>query len=381
MRPVRTSVVTAAAAVAALTAVTGCADKSDAKSDGSADAIQVTATDSSCKLSKTDFPAGHVKFEIENKGSKVTEVYLLFPDDRIVAERENIGPGLKQQLTAEVKAGSYEVACKPGMKGDGIRQKVNVTGGTTAKRNPQLDTAVAEYRKYAQEQADETLPKVKVFTDAVRAGDLDAAKKAFAPSRLGWERTEPVAESFGDIDPKTDTREDGLEKGQKWTGWHRLEKSLWVDGKIGQDEKDLATELDKDLADWQKRVGTAEITPTSMANGAKELLDEVATGKITGEEDRYSHTDLSDFKGNVEGAQKAYELLKPVASKNDAALTAELDKQFAALNTLLDKYRTDKNSYDFTAYDKVGAGDRKQLSDTVNALAEPLSKLAAAVTK
>ncbi|WP_406508875.1 iron uptake system protein EfeO [Streptomyces sp. NBC_00212] len=381
MRPVRTSVVTAAAAVAALTAVTGCADKSDAKSGGAGDAIQVTATDSSCKLSKTDFPAGHVKFDIENKGSKVTEVYLLFPDDRIVAERENIGPGLKQQLTAEVKAGSYEVACKPGMKGDGIRQKVNVTGGAAVKRNPQLDTAVAEYRKYAQEQADETLPKVKVFTDAVRAGDLEAAKKAFAPSRLGWERTEPVAESFGDIDPLTDTREDGLEKGQKWTGWHRLEKSLWADNKIGPDEKGLATQLDKDLADWQKRVGTAEITPTSMANGAKELLDEVATGKITGEEDRYSHTDLSDFKGNVEGAQKAYELLKPVASKNDAALTTELDKQFAALNTLLDKYRTDKTSYDFTSYDKVGEGDRKQLSDTVNALAEPLSKLAAAVTK
>ncbi|MFE9373450.1 iron uptake system protein EfeO [Streptomyces sp. NPDC006711] len=382
MRPVRTSVVTAAAAVAALTAVTGCADKSDAKADGAAGSIQVTATDSSCKLSKSDFPAGHVKFDIENKGSKVTEVYLLFPDDRIVAERENIGPGLKQQLTAEVKAGTYEVACKPGMKGDGIRQKVTVTGGATAvKRNPQLDAAVAEYRKYAQEQADETLPKAKVFTDAVRAGDLDAAQKAFAPSRLGWERTEPVAESFGDIDPKTDTREDGLEKGQKWTGWHRLEKSLWADQKIGQDEKDLATQLDKDLADWQKRVGTAEITPTSMANGAKELLDEVATGKITGEEDRYSHTDLSDFKGNVEGAQKAYELLKPVASKNDAALTAELDKQFASLNTLLDQYRTDKTSYDFTPYDKVSEGDRKKLSDAVNALAEPLSKLAAAVAK
>ncbi|MCX5382778.1 iron uptake system protein EfeO [Streptomyces sp. NBC_00083] len=380
MRPVRTSVVTAAAAVAALTAVTGCADKSDAKADGSG-AVQVTATDTSCKLSKTDFAAGHVKFDIENKGSKVTEVYLLFPDDRIVAERENIGPGLKQQLTAEVKAGSYEVACKPGMKGDGIRQKVTVTGGTEAKRNPQLDTAVAEYRKYAQEQADETLPKVKVFTDAVRAGDVDAAKKAFAPSRLGWERTEPVAESFGDIDPKTDTREDALEKGQKWTGWHRLEKSLWADGKIGDDEKGLATELDKDLTDWQKRVGTAEITPTSMANGAKELLDEVATRKITGEEDRYSHTDLSDFKANVEGAQKAYELLKPVAAKNDATLTTELDKQFASLNTLLDKYRTDPASYDFTSYDKVSEGDRKQLSDAVNALAEPLSKLAAAVTK
>lgn len=118
-----------------------------------------------------------------------------------------------------------------------------------------------------------------------------------------------------------------------------------------------------------------------MANGAKELLDEVATGKVTGEEERYSHTDLVDFKANVEGAEKSYELLKPIATKNDAALNASLDKQFASLNTLLDTYRADRTSYDFTSYDKVGKADRKKLSDAVNALAEPLSKLAAAVTK
>lgn len=244
-----------------------------------------------------------------------------------------------------------------------------------------MDKAVAGYRTYVQAQADETLPKVKVFTDAVAAGDIEAAKKAYADSRIGWERTEPVAESFGDIDPKVDVREDGLEDGQKWTGWHRLEKALWQDKKLGAEEKALAPVLYKDLVDWQKRVGKAEITPTSMANGAKELLDEVATGKVTGEEERYSHTDLIDFKANVEGAQKAYELLKPIASKNDAALTTTLDKQFAALNTLLDKYREDKNSYEFTSYEKVGKADRKELSDAVNALAEPLSQLAAAVTK
>ncbi|WP_406402940.1 iron uptake system protein EfeO [Streptomyces sp. NBC_00879] len=379
MRPVRLSVVTAAATVAALTAVTGCSEKSDAKAaDG---AIAVTAKDDSCEVSKKEFPAGHVELAIENKGSKVTEVYLLFPDDRIVSERENIGPGTKQKLTAEVKAGDYEIACKPGMKGDGIRQKVTVTGGKAAKRSPEMDKAVADYRTYVQTQADETLPKVKVFTDAVQAGDIEAAKKAYADSRIGWERTEPVAESFGDIDPKVDLREDGLEKGQKWTGWHTLEKALWQDKKIGPAEKTLATTLITDLTAWQKRVGKAEITPTSMANGAKELLDEVATGKVTGEEERYSHTDLVDFKANVEGAQKSYELLKPVASKNDPKLVAELDKQFAALNTLLDKYRKSPASYEFTSYDKVGKAERKELSDGVNALAEPLSKLAAAVVK
>lgn len=385
MRAVRLTVVTAAATAATLAAVTGCTQKSDGKSED--DAVQVIAKDDSCEVSKKEFPAGHVKLNVENRGSKVTEVYVLFPDDRIVTERENIGPGTKATITAEIKAGDYAIACKPGMKGDGIRQQVKATGAGAGavKRSPEMDAAVAAYRQYVQAQADETLPKVKVFTDAVRAGDVEAAKKAYADSRIGWERTEPVAESFGDIDPKVDVREDGLEAGQDpakdWTGWHRLEKALWQDKKIGDREKQLATLLDKDLADWQKRVGKAEITPTSMANGAKELLDEVATGKVTGEEERYSHTDLVDFKANVEGAQKSFELLKPVAQKNDPKLVAELDKQFAALNALLDEYRTDKTGYVFTSYEKVSKEQRKELSDGVNALAEPLSKLAAAVVK
>ncbi|WP_432020431.1 iron uptake system protein EfeO [Streptomyces sp. 1222.5] len=378
MRAVRLTV-TAAVTTAALTALSACTAKSDAK-DG--DAIQVTAADTTCETSSKTVPAGHVTLKIENKGSRATEVEIVFPDDRIVSEKENIGPGTKYTLTAEVKAGSYEIACRPGMKGHGVRQKLTVTGsGKTAKRDPELDQAVAGYRQYAQDQADRTVPLAEKFAEAIKAGDLDAAKKAYAPSRLGWERTEPVAESFGDIDPKTDTRADGLEKGQKWTGWHRLEKALWQDKKIGAEEKTLAGQLVTDLEDWRKRVGKAEITPTSMANGAKELLDEVATGKVTGEEDRYSHTDLVDFKGNVEGAQKAYELLKPVVAKNDPALTGELDKQFTALNGLLDKYRSDKTSYDFVSYDKVTEAQRKELHDSVNALAEPLSKLAAAVVK
>ncbi|MFD3876616.1 iron uptake system protein EfeO [Streptomyces microflavus] len=382
MRPVRFSAVATLAAVTALTAVTGCAEKADAGGDG---AVKVIATDTSCEVSKKTFPSGHLQLAVENKGSKVTEVYVLYPDDRIVTERENIGPGTKANITAEIKAGSYEIACKPGMKGDGIRQKVEATGGKAVKRDPELDAAVAAYRQYTLDQAEETLPKAKVFAGAVKAGDIEAAKKAYAESRIGWERTEPVAESFGDIDPKVDLREDGLEEGQDlekdWTGWHRLERSLWQDKKITARDKELADLLIKDLTVWQKKVGTAEITPTSMANGAKELLDEVATGKVTGEEERYSHTDLVDFKANVEGAEKSYELLKPVASRNDAALTKELDTRFAELNTLLDKYRADKSTYVFTSYDKVGKAERKELSDGVNALAEPLSKLAAAVAK
>ncbi|MET9615606.1 iron uptake system protein EfeO [Kitasatospora indigofera] len=374
-RSTAASLLTLAVAAAALT---GCSQKKDDKS--SADAVQVTASDSACEVSRTSFPAGHVSIEVQNKGSKSTEVYVYAAGDKIVTERENIGPGTKATIAAEIKAGEYEIACKPGMVGDGIRQKITVTGDASAAAgatDPRLTAAVDSYRKYAQEQADATIPVVQQFADAVKAGDLEKAKSLFAASRVGWERTEPVAESFGDIDPKTDTREDGLEAGQEWTGWHKLEKSLWADGAITDADKKLADQLVTDLKDWQTKVPTAEITATSMANGAKELLDEVATGKVTGEEDRYSHTDLSDFAANVEGAKYAYELLKPVAAEKDAELAKTLDGEFAALQALLAKYKQADATY--TSYDKVTEAERKAFSDAVNALAEPLSKLAAAV--
>lgn len=377
----RTTAVTLLSLAVAGAALAGCSKKDDGatvSADGGGP-VQVSADDSKCDLSRTSFPAGHVEFAVQNKGSKVTEVYVYADGDKIVTERENIGPGTKVTINAEIKAGTYEVACKPGMTGDGIRQKITVTAGASAsaKADDRLTRAVADYRKYAQEQADATVPVVEQFAAAITAGDVEKAKSLFAPSRVGWERTEPVAESFGDIDPKTDTREDALEAGQQWTGWHRIEKSLWVDGRIGDEEKTLATQLVADLKDWQKRIPEAEITPTGMANGAKELLDEVSKNKITGEEDRYSHTDLSDFAANVEGARQAYELLKPVAAENDAELSKTLDAEFEKTADLLAKYRQADGTY--TSYDKVTEAERKTFSDAVNALGEPLSKLAAAV--
>ncbi|MEV7782092.1 iron uptake system protein EfeO [Kitasatospora sp. NPDC088351] len=374
-RSTAATLLTLAVATAALA---GCSQKKDDKA--SSDAVKVNATDSACEVSKTTFPAGHVVIDITNKGSKTTEVYVYGDGDKIITERENIGPGTKATINAEIKAGSYEVACKPGMVGDGIRQKITVTGdGATAaaSADPRLVSAVAAYRTYAQEQADATIPAVEAFAAAIKAGDLEKAKSLYAPSRTGWERTEPVAESFGDVDPKTDTREDKLEPGQQWTGWHKLEKSLWADAKIGDEEKTLADQLVNDLKDWQKKIPEAEITATSMANGAKELLDEVATNKITGEEDRYSHTDLADFAANVEGAEKAYELLKPVAAEKDAELAKTLDAEFESIQALLARYKQADGTY--TSYDKVTEAERKTFSDAVNSLGEPLSKLAAAV--
>lgn len=94
----------------------------------SGSAVKIVASDTACDVADTDLPAGETTFKIENKGDDVTEVYVYAPGDKIVTEKENIGPGTSVNLTVDLAAGKYEIACKPGQKGDGIRQDIKVSG-------------------------------------------------------------------------------------------------------------------------------------------------------------------------------------------------------------------------------------------------------------
>ena len=340
--------------------------------------ITVQAADTACQVSTGEAPAGTITFNITNGGSKVTEFYLYGTGDRILGEVENIGPGLSRQLIVEVPdGGTYTTACKPGMIGDGIRAPFTVTGAAARSidTNAKLAEATAGYKRYTTSQIEALVPKTQEFVDAVKAGDVEKAKALYPVARTYWERIEPVAESFGDIDPKIDGRDDG-EPGVEFTGFHRLEKDLWQDG-LKPDSSQMADRLMADIKDLQARVGTVELTPVQLANGAKELLDEVATGKITGEEDRYSHTDLWDFKANVEGSQGAVAALRPVIDEKDPTLGPLLDERFAAVDQLLDGYRAGDG---FKSYTELTQDDIKKMTDAVDALSEPVSQVAGVVT-
>ena len=352
---------------------TGPTAASTAPADGGR--VTVTASDDACALSRTELTEGRNVFAVTNEGSQVTEVYLYADGDRIVTEKEGITPGLSYELTTQVPAGTYEVACKPGMTGDGIRTTVTVAAAaSSAPVDPAASQAVADYRAHVQQQADALVPLVRRFAAAVKAGDVAQAKALYAPSRAPWETIEPVAEAFGDLDPRTDLREADLEPGQEWTGWHRLEKALWVTGSTaGLDA--VADQLVADVVDLQGRVQHADLSPSSIGNGAKELLDEVATGKVTGEEEAFSHTDLVDVDANVRGAQQALDVLRPMVG--DAALLTELDRGFAGVERVLVLHRRGDG---YVSYDTVTPAQRRVLAQAVDALGEPLSRLAAAAT-
>ncbi|WP_030166457.1 iron uptake system protein EfeO [Spirillospora albida] len=346
-----------------------------------AGAATITAGDDKCEVGKKDYTAGVNQFTVTNTGSKVTEVYVYAPGDKIVTERENIGPGTRVSLVVQLSAGKYQIACKPGMVGDGIRQDIAVTGVAQKGVDPRVEKALTEYKAYVIEQTNATIAETERFAGAFKAGDVGRAKELYASSRIGWERIEPVAESFGDLDPRVDAREADLRPGEKWTGWHRLEKALWKTGSTKGEER-YADQLLKDLGELKTKVNAVRLDPpitqTSMTNGAKELLDEVATGKVTGEEEAFSHTDLVDFRANVDGAFKVYELLRAVVQERDAALAKDLDEGFTKVQDALKKHEKGDG---YVSYDTVGKADRKVLADAVNALGEPLSKLAGAVAK
>jgi iron uptake system component EfeO len=382
----------AAACAIAVVPLAGCSltesNKKDTKSGSGP--ITVTSSDDKCTLSSTKVGSGTLTFAVKNTGSQVTEFYLYAEDGkRIIGELENIGPGLTREFVVTASPGTYVTACKPGMKGDGIRGKLTVTDSgkaSTASEAEQanLDAATASYAGYVRDQAATLLEQTTAFVAAYKAGDDAKARALYPVARQPWERIEPVAESFGDLDPKMDLREADLEQGQDWTGWHRIEKDLWPPSGTGYralSKSQRATYADDLLANTKTlhtRVQTLDYEVTQLGNGSKELMDEVATGKITGEEEVWSHTDLYDFQANVEGAKKAFELLEPILESKDHELEEQIDEHFDALQELLDKHRSRDG---FVSYDTVTEAQRKQLSDAVNALAEPLSKMTGTVTQ
>ncbi|RZU52196.1 iron uptake system component EfeO [Krasilnikovia cinnamomea] len=369
----------ALAAVGTLTGGALAACTSD-KTDGAAAAggpIAVTATDSACELARTTLDAGTAVFKVTNSGAKVTEFYVYADGDRVMGEVENITPGLSRELRVELPAGAYQASCKPGMVGQGIRTALTVSGSAAPlAEDAALAQASADYSRYVRSQSTALVDKTAEFVAAVKAGDVAKAKALYPVARTYFERIEPVAEIFGDLDPKIDGREDGATKELPFTGFHRLEKDLWVGGDVSKDGA-IADQLDADVRAIAAKAQAEKLSPLQLANGAKELLDEVANGKITGEEDRYSHTDLWDFAANVEGSKAAVAALRPALVKRDPALVKSIDEGFAKVDAELAKYRVGDG---WKLHNQLSEAQLKGLSDAINALAEPISKVAGVIS-
>lgn len=396
--PRRLPVILALGATVAVLA--GCVPNAPADAPATRVAVESTADD--CLVDTATVASGPVTFTVSNSGDRVTEFYLLGEDGlSIVAEVENIAPGSSRDLTVVAQPGDYFTECKPGMIGAGIGTAgFTVTGDRVAvdtDRDEAIGAAVAAYTAYTRDQAAQLVPAVEEFVAAYLAGDDDRARALFAPARVSYERIEPTAAQFGDLDPAIDYRKPGAEaEGLPFTGFHRIEMDLWIEAARANYPDETIEPLD---AAGRERIGSklvADVTELSrlvaaddfaltladITNGAVGLLDEVSApdGKLPGEENEFAHTDLSDFFANVEGAEVAYRSVRDLAlasGPDGAALVAELDDRFAAMTALLGSYGSYATG--FADYSTVTAEERNELGAQLNALSEPLSQLTGTV--
>ena len=277
-----------ALAVAAATVVATASSASATAPAKKANNVKVVLTDGGCPA-KLTVKAGPTTFKVSNTGSGSVSEFEILSGDRIIGEVENIAPGLTGEFSLSLKPGTYPTKCPGGDKH--ATGKLVVTGTADTTLSAAGKTAVVQYRSYLEAQTALLVSATKTFVDAVQSGNVDAAKAAYGPARVPYESIEPVAETFGDLDPRIDARE-GDVPAAEWGGFHRIEKALWVDNTT-DGMSDVAGQLQKDVEQLANLVRDVQLEPAAVANGAVELLNEVSASKITGEEERYSASTCS----------------------------------------------------------------------------------------
>ena len=422
--------------VVALSVLGGCTANNQGGSSGTnaagSNTINVKITDKGCEVSSKSFPSGQVTFKISNEGTVPNEFEVLTENKlQIVSEKENIGPGTSTELTTALKEGTYYSACKPNMVGALVgatqlkvtKGKEVAVGGDVKKLEEQ---AVANYTSYVKDQVGQLLTATKAFTAAYTSGDTAKAKELFPLARQHYERIEPTAEKFGikeagDLDGALDVRVQDLsadagksvtdpEVLKSWTGWHRIEADLWGGSQFkfasDADRKAAATNLEEntqklyDLV-YGKITGVDgkkfSLTINDVVTGSVDLVNEVADSKIVGEEDTFSHTDLYDFKANIEGAEVAYGNVSEIVAKSNPELDKKIKAKFKAVHKLIDSHadgKTTDGATKYVGYDTIAsvqkdAGEapaknsytkaQQQFSSEVAALAKQLSEISGIV--
>jgi iron uptake system component EfeO len=392
MRRGRRGAAIAAAAAALALAASGCAS-SGSHSGGSAGTaassdktttVTIDLTPQGCTPKPATIPAGAVQFNVTNKDAgSVSEAELRTGDlAKILGEQENLTPGLSGGFSLQLQPGSYKINCPGATQPHATFTVTGKATGPAWESNSQLAAAVKGYSSYITTNTADLVSRTQTFCKAIDAGNMNQAKVLYPQARVYYERIEPVAEIWGSLDTDIDGRwENPVTVASQFIGFHRIEQLLWSDNTLAGAPK-LCAGLVRNEQQLLTLVRSAQYNPLEMASGATDLINEAATAKISGEEERYSNTDLPVFQANVDAAMEVVSLLQPYLQGQDPGLLAQIRQRNAAVAQLMTHYQASPGYDDtgYVEYSTVLDSQRRQLSGVVNALAESLSKLSVQVS-
>jgi iron uptake system component EfeO len=346
--------------------------------------VTITLTPQCCAPKPAQVPAGQIQFTVKNKNAgAVSEAELRTSNlSHILGEQENLTPGLSGGFALVVQPGRYVINC-PGA----ARQHATftVTGKSKAsswKSKSVLTAAVSRYAAYIDQNVAALVSSTQTMCAAIAAGNQAQAELDYPQSRIYYERIEPVAEVWGTLDTDIDGRIDNpVTNPADLEGFHKLEMLMWSNDTL-TGAAAYCSQLVTNEQQLQSLVATASYDPVTMASGATDLINEAATAKITGEEERYSNTDFIVFQANVDAAMEVVDLLEPYLAQTSPQTLSKVQHEHQAVEAAIAKYKASPG-YDGTGYVEYSTvldPQRRQLSAVVQAFAESLSKISGKVT-
>lgn len=341
---------------------------------------EVSVGTKTCDPADFTLPAGRTTFRITNASDRPIEWEIL-DGVMVVAERENIAPGFKSDLTVKLVPGNFEITCGLLSNPRG-RLVVEPSAESEAERIAPPQTAfigpLSEYKVYLVTQSRRLTTAAEALDRAVQAGDLDAAKQAWLDARLPYRRMEVVTGRIADLENAIDPLPDYLERREDdpaFTGFHRLEMGLWRDGST----EGLAPVSERLLADvtaLQDRLRGMKLAPADLAATASQHADRMAAGQIPLGEDRWAQSDLAGLDAGLEGLEKQVRLLDPLFRGASPDLGARVDAAFADAHAALD---ATKDQGGWPGYDTVDDPARTALAQPFQHLSAVLAEINAAI--
>ncbi|BAV75497.1 periplasmic lipoprotein [Pseudomonas chlororaphis subsp. aurantiaca] len=339
------------------------------------DEITVTIHPHSCEPNALSVPAGPASFRIVNRSDRAVEWEIL-DGVLVVEERENIAPGLSQVINARLQPGDYAITC--GLLSN-PRGTLHVTptaeSDAQAKARPSMVAFIgplSEFRVYLSSQGMALIKAVSALEQAIQAGDLAQAQALYLPARAAYQRLAPAAQRLGELDNRINARADYFEKREQdpgFVGFHRLEYALFQQRDLSG-LAPIAQRLLSDVTTLKQQLLAQSLPPeqlVSLVARAQRSIAEVRAG--SGEEERYSHSDLNGFAANLETTRKVVDLLRPLLARPAAPLLAQIDSALGALDS---QYSALRSAEGYASYDSVGADQRKRIADQAKVLADAL---------
>lgn len=334
----------------------------------------VTIHAHNCEPNELTVPAGHTAFRIVNLSERAVEWEIL-DGVMVLVERENIAPGLSVMVNANLVPGTFTVTCGLLSNPHGtLHVTPTAEYEASAKAKPSMTAfigALSEYRVYLSLQSSALIKAVTALQAAVDAGDLSQAQAAYLPARVAYQRIAPAAKRFAELDNAINASADYFEKREQdpgFSGFHRIEYALFNQHKL-DGLGPVVQRLQTDIASLKQQLLAQSTSPEQLVGGITHNIRSLADVRSNGEEERYSHADLSGFAANLEATRKVTDLLRPLLVKSSGELlqridaaTADLDSQFKGLNS----------DSGYRPYDQIKSEQRKQLADKAKVLADAL---------